>query len=153
MYKHIFIMLLAGVLGVLVGCARKPPDSTPEGALDAFLRAIEETPNDPGAPARAYALLDPAAREAIRTRAARANAITGKAVTAEGMLSPLWTPMRFSVERTSTTIDAGGLRAVVDVYGVDPTTQHVRVPLVREGDRWRVVMVVPDVKIADQPEE
>jgi len=127
-------------------CARKPSDATPEGALDTFLHAVEETPHDPSAPTRAYALLSTPTRDALKARATRATAVTGKATTPEAMLSPLWTPMRFAVERTTTSIDPDGMRAVVEVFGVDPTTQHVKVPMVKEGDRWRIVLEIPEPK-------
>jgi hypothetical protein len=141
------VVALTALTGM--SCARKPQDATPEGALEAFLRAVEETPNDPGAPARAYALLSTPTREALRARAVRATAITGKTMAPEAMLSPLWTPARFPVERTSATLEASGTSAVVEVFGVDPTTQHVRVPLVKEGDGWRIFLEIPE----PQPQE
>ncbi len=144
MRARFLVLILTLALGAWGACARKPPDATPEGALDQFLRAVEETPNDPTAPARAYALLAAPSRDALKTRATRATAITGKPIAPEAMLAPLWTPMRFAVERTAVTIEPSGIRAVVEVFGVDPSTQHVKVPLLREGDRWRVVLEVPE---------
>ena len=136
-------LILAATLGLLSACARRLPDATPEGAFDLFLRAMEETPYDPQAAGRAYHLLAPRARDAIRAQAARAQQITGKAPTPEAMFTPTWTPLRFPVDRTHAVIDPEGQRAVLEVYGVEPQTQHVRVPMVREGEAWRLDIDVP----------
>jgi hypothetical protein len=136
-------LIYAAMLGVLAGCARRLPDGTPEGAFDLFLRAMEETPYDPQAAGRAYHLLAPRARDAIRAQAARAQQITGKAPTPESMFTPTWTPLRFPVDRTHAVLDVEGQHAILEVYGVEPQTQHVRVPMVREGDAWRIEIEIP----------
>jgi hypothetical protein len=58
------------------------------------------------------------------------------------MLAPVWSPPRFTVETTKTT-SQDGMHASVDIYGVDPATQHASIPVVKEGDRWRIVVVIP----------
>lgn len=126
-----------------VGCRSRAPDATPEGAFDEFLAACESASVDPKASARAFALLAPSVRQALEERARRASSITGKAATPEQMLVPAWTPIRFEISKTTTTLDATGTKATLDVYGVDPTTQHVKVPMVREGESWRVSVVLP----------
>jgi hypothetical protein len=136
-------LLLATMLGLFGACARHPADATPEGALDLFLRSMEETPYDPQAGAHAFALLAPPAREAIRREAQRAQQITGKPATPESMFTPTWTPLRFPVDRTHAVVDSDGVHAIVDVYGLEPATQHVRVPMVREGEGWRLDVEVP----------
>lgn len=136
-------LIFAAMLGVLAACARRLPDGTPEGAFDLFLRAMEETPYDPQAAGRAFHLLAPRARDAIRAQAARAQQITGKVPTPESMFTPTWAPLRFPVDRTHAVIDSEGQRAILEVYGVEPQTQHVRVPMVREGDAWRIDLEIP----------
>ena len=130
-------------LCITAACSKKVDDSTPEGAVTMFLRALDDTSRDPTASGRAVALLDPQARTALAERAARATSIGGKQRAPESMLAPVWSPPRFSVDHTSTALDGDGAHAMVDLYGVDPATQHVRVPVVREGDRWRIVVTVP----------
>jgi hypothetical protein len=130
-----------GIAILLASCGRRAPDATPEGALDAFLSACESASSDPRANAKAFALLAPSARHALEDRARRASAITGKAVSPEQLLSPAWTPIRFEVAKTTTTFDATG--ATVDVFGVEEATQHVRIPMEREGEAWRVRVVIP----------
>jgi hypothetical protein len=130
---------------LLASCGRKAADATPEGALDAFLSACESVSSDPHASAKAFALLAPSARRSLEDRAKRASAITGKAVSPEQLLVPSWTPIRFEVAKTTTTFDAGkdGPTATVDVFGLEESTQHVRIPMEREGEAWRVRVVIP----------
>jgi hypothetical protein len=130
---------------LLASCAPKAADATPEGALDAFLSACETVSSDPQASAKAFALLAPSARRSLEERAKRASAITGKAVAPEQLLVPSWTPIRFEIAKTSTTFDQGkeGSTATVDVFGVEEATQHVRIPMEREGEAWRVRVVIP----------
>ena len=124
-------------------CTRKAVDATPEGAVETFLRELEDAPRDPAAARRAYALLAPDAREALRLRAERARSITGQRATPETMLAPMWSPARFEIDRVAAKPGADATHALVDVYGVDPGAQHVVVPTVREGDRCRIVLSIP----------
>ncbi|MBI2388918.1 MAG: hypothetical protein HYV09_04800 [Deltaproteobacteria bacterium] len=134
----------AVAVAALIGaCSRAPADATPEGALDGFLQACEDAPHDPAAAARAYALLAPASRRALELRAQRATAVTGRPVAPEQMLVPGFTPLRFEISKTTTTIAPDGARATVDVFGPDPAAQHAKVPLEREGGSWRVVVPIP----------
>lgn len=127
----------------LVSCAGKPADATPEGAVDRFLQACEEAPHDPSAAARAYALLAPGTRKSLETRAQRATAVMGRPMAPEQMLVPGFTPLRFEITKTTTTIEPDGAHATVDVFGPDPSAQHARVPLEREGDAWRILIALP----------
>ena len=126
---------------LLASCAQAPADATPEGAVDRFLQACEEAPHDPSAAARAFALLAPAARKTLEARAQKATAVMGRPMTAEQMLVPGFTPLRFEISKTTTTIEPDSMHATVDVYGPDPATQHARVPLEREGASWRIAIV------------
>jgi hypothetical protein len=133
--------LLAVVL--LASCARKPADGTPEAAVDRFLQACEEAPHDPAAAARAYALLAPSSRKNLDARAQKATAVMGRPMTAEQMLVPGFTPLRFEISKTTTDFEPDGAHATVDVVGPDPATQHARVPLEREGESWRIAIAFP----------
>ena len=149
--KGVRLWLLAGSLVGATSCARPLPDDTPEGAFDLYLRAMEETPFDPHASARAFALLAPRAQEAIRAEAARAQQLTGKPAPAESMFTPTWTPLRFPVDRTRALVLADGVHAIVDAFGVDPQTQHVRVPMVREWEAWRLELEIPPPTATSAP--
>lgn len=131
------------VAAALAGCSRAPVDATPEGALDGFLQACEDAPHDPTAASRALALLSPASRRTLELRAQRATAVTGRPVAPEQMLVPGFTPLRFEISKTTTTIAPDGVHATVDVVGPDPATQHAKVPLEREGSGWRVIVPIP----------
>jgi len=130
------------ILFAAAACGRAPSDATPEGAVEAFVRALDDAPRDPTAASRAYALLDVDARHALEARAARASSIDGHPAKPESMLAPVWSPPRFSIETTKTNLQ-DAMHATVDVFGIDPSTQHARIPVVREGERWRIVIVIP----------
>jgi hypothetical protein len=130
-------------LVLLLGCSRAPSDSTPEGALDQFLDACEQVPRDPAAATRAIALLSPASRKALEQRAQKASSLIGRPLTVEQIFVPSFSPLKFEISRTTTTLDEGGGRAMVEVTGPDPNTQRARVPMELEGTSWRVVIAIP----------
>ena len=132
-------LLLVALLGG-AGCARASSDVTPEGALDQFLEACEQSTRDPAATARAIALMAPSTRKTLELKAQRATAMIGRPLTPEQILIAGFTPLRFEIVKTTTTIDEQGMHAYVDITGPDPTTQHARVPLEREGTAWRVAV-------------
>ena len=138
-------------LVTFAACARKPADATPEGAVEAFFHELDEAPRDPTAATRAYQLLAVDAREELRLRAERARSISGQRATPEGMLVPMWSPARFEIDRVKAKPSVDATHALVDVFGVDPGVQHVTVPVVREGDAWRIVLVIPPPPPADSP--
>jgi hypothetical protein len=140
---HTAALLALAAWPMLAGCARRAPDATPEGALDLYLRTMEETPYDPQATGRAFRLLSPKAREAIKAESARAQQITGKPLPVEAFFTPTWRPLRFPVDRLHAVIAPDGEHAMVDVYGVDAKADHVRVPMVREGEGWRLEIDIP----------
>jgi hypothetical protein len=129
---------------LLLGCARAPLDATPEGALDQFLAACEDTARDPRASARAFALLAPTSRRALELRAQRATALMGRPVTPEQIFIPAFTPIRFEVSKTKSILSPDGTHAKVEVTGPDPTTQHASIPMEREGASWRVLIDIPN---------
>lgn len=137
----LILVLLA--TAILSSACRSRPDATPEGAVQELLRASASAGHDPSAAAQVYALLAPSSRRSLEDRARRATAITGKPVSPEQMLVASWTPIRFEIVRTTTRVD--GDRATVELFGPDPGTQHASIPLEREGEAWRIVVVVPPV--------
>jgi hypothetical protein len=136
------ILALVFALFCAIGCGRAPSDATPDGAVEAFLRALDDAPRDPTAASRAYRLLNADARHALEVRAARASSIEGHPATPESMLAPVWSPPRFAVETTKTS-KQDEMHAVVEIFGVDPATQHASVPVVKEGEGWRIVLAIP----------
>lgn len=128
----------------LSACARTPADQTPAGALDMFLDACEQSPRDPGAASRAFKLLAPSSRRALELRAQRSTALLGRPVSPEQVLVPGFTPLRFEISKTTTTLAPDGNHATVEVLGPDPATQHAKVPMEREGPAWRIVLNIPN---------
>lgn len=132
------------LLALLLGCQRAPLDATPEGALDQFLEACEQTARDPSASARAFALLAPTSRRALELRAQRASALMGRVVTPEQIFIPAFTPLRFEVAKAKSVLAPDGKHATVEITGPDPATQHASVPMEREGAAWRVLIDIPN---------
>ncbi len=126
-------VLSSGCRGRTTGAA----GASPEAVTDAFLDAIESAPVDADAPARAYALLSSRAREVLAARARRASAVRGTTVSPESMLIVAYTPLRWSIEDTKTTI-AGDGSASVELFGLDRQSQHASVHLVRESNGYRI---------------
>ncbi len=126
----------------MIACGDAHDDATPTGALVLFLEAMDQAASDSNALERAYRLLDPAARNALAQRADKAETLAGRAyppweMLAEGRFRLRFTPAR---HRMRAKIDGDNARvSVSDESG----KQTVHVPLVREGDAWRVVLDVP----------
>lgn len=123
------------------GCGRQQPDDTPEGVIRAWTDMMQRAHTDPTAALAAYDLLSRSARENLQERARRATAATGRAMPPEEMLVPSRFAKRFEPRQVKARI--AGDRAVVEVTGVDPATEHASVPCVREDGRWRVDLVLP----------
>ena len=140
-----FSVLLVVLGGALLGACERPPlDATPEGAFDQFLEACEQTTRDPGAAARACALLAPSSRRALELRAPRATSLIGRSIGPEHIFVPGFTPLRFEISRTTTKLSPDGTHATIEVTGPDPATQHASVPMEREGLAWRVLVDIPN---------
>jgi hypothetical protein len=126
------------------GCSRDAP-STPEGALSAFVSAMQSSRSDVGARRRAYELLSDGARAALSARAARASQLSGRILQPWTMLAPGRFTLRvepFDSEGLSSRIT--GDRAVVIVRGT--TGDHIEVPMVREHGQWRVELSLPPMQ-------
>lgn len=130
------------VVSLCVACAGPPLDATPEGAVRAFVEAMDGVHGDEGASAAALRLLSRDTRQALEARAARASSVSGAQLTAGDMLVPsqFWQ----SFEPTSYASRLRGDRAWVTVSGGPGTAvASGEIPCVREEGRWRVELPVP----------
>ena len=124
-------------------CSRRPPDSSPEGAVRLFLDEIDAAGDDPPAVRRAYDLLGPAARANLTERARRASRLQGRHLDPWDMIAAGLFGLAF---RPKAMHAAGvvGDRATVEVVGEDPQTSHASVACVQEAGGWRVEPGLPE---------
>jgi len=125
-----------------VGCSDPPTDETPSGTVRLFLEAMDRSSWDSSALEEAFSLLAPQARTALAERAKKAASLSGQELEPWDMIAQGRYRLRFAPrggDGLREQID--GDQAVVTVVG--GPVQRADVPLVREGDRWRIVLDVP----------
>jgi hypothetical protein len=147
--RHIASALVT--LAALSGCARKPADATPEGAVRELLDRIDRSEADPAATHAVYELLSSSTKANLIERAHRASTTSGREVAPEEMLAPGRFSLRFEPRRMLTRF--GDDRAVVDVIGIDPETDRAEVPCVLEDGRWRIEIPLPQLTPMDRRPE
>lgn len=131
------------LLGMAASCSHPPPDATPEGAVRELIDRMERVDGNPERARAAYELLSSSTRENLIERAKRASSATGRRMHPEEMLAPSRFVLLFRPQQMQATIM--GDRALVEVTGMDPVVDRARVPLVRENDRWRVDLALPEL--------
>lgn len=127
------------LFALALGCAEEDVSATPEGALTAFLEAMEESRYDDTRRADAYALLDEGSRRELERRAARAEALGRAGLEPWEMLA--MGRFRLSFERVSLAANVADGAGVVVVTG--RSGERAEVPVVRETGGWRVQLLEP----------
>jgi hypothetical protein len=128
-------------VAALSSCTRKPPDSTPEGAVRELLDRIDRSVADPGETHAVYELLSSRTKANLIERARRASTTSGREVLPEEMIAPGRFSLRFERRKMLTRIADD--QAVVDVLGIDPELERAEVPCVLEDGRWRIEIKLP----------
>ncbi|WP_438009179.1 hypothetical protein WME89_11090 [Sorangium sp. So ce321] len=123
-----------------VGCSRRPPSGTPDGAVKELVARLRQLHGDPADAKVAFELLSRRARDNLASRAQRYSAATGKAIAPEAMITPSRFLLRFEPQRYVAQI--AGAHALVDVAGLLPG-ERVQVPCVYEDAGWRVDLALP----------
>jgi hypothetical protein len=134
---------VVAMVAALAACHTRP-DDTPEGALSAFVTAMNASRTDITARERAYEMLAAPARASLAARAQRASQLSGYAMQPWEMLAPGRFAMRFTFDPDGLSARIEGERAVVTARG--PAGDRAEVPMVREGGRWRVALGLPPVE-------
>jgi hypothetical protein len=133
------------LLGLLASCTRKPPDATPEGAVRELLEHVERVEKrmetDPEDARAIYELMSAHTKANLIERARRASTTSGREVPPEEMIAPGRFALRFEPRKWHARI--ADTRAIVDVTGLDPDTDHAEVPCVLEEGRWRIEIQLP----------
>ncbi len=125
-------LLLLGALALL-GCSRPAPDSTPDGALRAWLEKMEAAEDDPAEMRAAYELFGPRAKKDLAERAERAGRAEGRKVEPWEVLADGRFGLKFRPQRMTVTVDPKSPdEAVVAVVGADPNVERALVHCDRE---------------------
>lgn len=124
---------------LLFGCAADPSDLDPAEALSAFLAALERSTHAPDQRRLAYEWLDLDSQRVLNERAKLSSSLAGRPFEAWDMLVP--GRVAFATQSIA------GVRLSASVHGEHATvavpgegTIGAKVPMVREGGRWRVVL-------------
>jgi len=124
---------------VVVGCAADPSDLDPAEALSAFLSALERSTHAPDQRRLAFDWLDRDSQRVLNERAKLSSSLAGRPFEAWDMLVPgrvSFATQSIAGVRLSASVE--GAHAMVAVPGEG--TVGNKVPMIREGGRWRVVL-------------
>jgi hypothetical protein len=126
-------------------CSSVDADEAPADVLARFLEAMDRSSLYEGALRDAYALLDEQAQHELSARAVRAGSLTGRKFEAWEMIAQGRFRLRFALaEHGEMHTKVAGDKAFVQVKSDDALAQ-ASVPLVREGGRWRVRLLLPEL--------
>lgn len=129
----------------LAGCKRAPENVTPEGAARELLRTFESISADPARSKDALALLGPTTLKNLEARAQRASKVEGRSISPGDYLAAVRYVPHARPAKYETTLNAGGDRAEVSVLD-DSGRELLRLPLVKQGELWRVELSLPELQ-------
>jgi hypothetical protein len=132
---------LTVTIGLFAACSRKAPEMTPEGVVREFLDRVDRAEGDPAQARVVYELLSAKTQAGLAERARRASAANSRNVMPEEMLAPARFSLRFEPRKIHAHV--ADTRATVDVFGIDPDTDHAEVPCLLEQGRWRIEIPLP----------
>lgn len=122
------------------GCAPRPANATPEGAVREFIDRMRVVGTDPTASKAAFAMLSKRAQQNLAERAQRYSAASGKTIAPEAMIVPSRFLIRFEPQRMTSTVV--GSRALVEVMGLGPD-ERAKVTCAFENEGWRIDLELP----------
>jgi hypothetical protein len=136
---------------LLPACGRPELDDDPVTTVRSFLDLMERSGADEAALSEAYTLLDRSAQQALRARAERARSLSGRSFEPWQMLAQGRFRLRFAlVSPGGLRARVQGARATVVATGQRPG-ERAEIPLVREGDAWRIVLSLPPLRSEGTP--
>jgi hypothetical protein len=143
------VLFAAATLALAVagsGCARKPPNATPEGAVREFVERLRRMGSDPTSAKAAYDLLSKATQANLNARAERYSAASGKHIAPEAMIAPSSFIERFEAHELRAEII--GAHARVLAVGLLPG-ERAEIPCVFEEGGWHVQVELPPLPAVD----
>ena len=142
--SRVFRLSFVMCLFTASACSSVPTERTPAGALSLFLESMGEAEDNPAARARAFSLLSRDTRESLAQRARLAGALSGRRFAPWEMIVEGRYRLRFRPrERRGFETRVQGNHAIVVVHG-EGRSERAEVTMVREADKWRVQIHVPD---------
>lgn len=137
--RHGTLLLL--VLAVAsVGCGRRAPTASPDGAVRELVERMRRIRGDPAEAKAAYALLSKRAQQNLSARAQRYSAASGKSIAPEAMIAPSRFLLRFEPQRYSAKVSGSSVRVEVVGFRAEDRAQ---LPCVFEDGGWRVDLALP----------
>lgn len=122
------------------GCAPRPANATPEGAVREFIDRMRDVGGDPAAAKAAFGIFSKRTRQNLAERAQRYSAASGKTIAPEAMIVPSRFIIRFEPQRMTSTVV--GSHALVEVTGLG-ADDRAKVTCTFEDDGWRVDLELP----------
>lgn len=135
-------VLLAALSAVPVsgGCAKKPPDATPEGAVKELIEHLRRLDGSAKNARLAFGLLAEATKKNLRERAERYSQASGKHIEPEMMIAPASYIERFHARVLEAEVR--GSYALVRAKGL-LNEESAQIPCVYEEGGWRVQIELP----------
>lgn len=130
---------------LVAGCKRAPENVTPEGATRELLAALEGITTDPARAKDALTLLGPNAIKNLEARAQRASKVEGRTIAASDYLAAARILPHAKPAKYETTLNSSSDRAEVVVLD-ESGRELVRLPLVKQGELWRVELPLPELQ-------
>ena len=135
------VVLSLWVLGLFsTGCAPRPANATPEGAVREFIDRMRIVGTEPTAAKAVFAVLSKRTRQNLAERAQRYSAASGKTIAPEAMIVPSRFTLRFEPQRMTSQVV--GSHALVEVIGLN-ADERAKVTCAFEDDGWRVELELP----------
>jgi hypothetical protein len=113
-----------------------------------LLDRIDRIESNPDEARAVYDLLSLRSKANLVERAHRASTTSGREIPPEQMLAPGRFSLRFEPRQMHARLAHD--RAIVDVVGIDPVTDHAEVPCVLEQGRWRIEIPLPPLPPAER---
>lgn len=126
--------------GAQLGCGRRIPNATPDGAVRELVERLRLVNGDPADAKAAFALLSKRAQQNLIARAKRYSDASGKNIAPEAMIAPA--RVAFHLEPQRYTAKISGTYALVEVIGLGPE-DHAQVSCIFEDEAWRVDLALP----------
>lgn len=138
--RWIVIVGLCSASALSSGCAPRPANATPEGAVREFIDRMRAVGGEPAAAKAVFAVFSKRTRQNLAERAQRYSAASGKTIGPEAMIVPSRFTIRFEPQRMTSTVV--GSHALVEVIGLK-SDERAKITCTFEDEGWRVDLELP----------
>ena len=145
---HRFVLATLALL--VAGCGQQPFDATPERVARELVSRMDAVRGDAKDARAVFDLLSRPAQTNLSDRARRASAAAGKRMAPEQMIAPALFYPHFQPQKWTTR--SQGIRAVVEIQGVEPAIERASIPCVLEDGHWRIDLVLPQLPAIERHE-